>query len=74
MLSGVLAGASIYKAAGGKMGTGALLGGAAALASTFGSYYLRKSTVKSSHIVDPIIGAIEDALVIGGGVGLAKLA
>jgi uncharacterized membrane protein len=74
VLSGALAGASIYKATGGKVLTGALLGGAVALASTYGSFFLRKSTVKTSHIVDPIIGAIEDALVIGSGIGLSQLA
>lgn len=73
VLSGALAGASIYKATGGKAPMGALIGGAAAFASTFGSYFLRKSTVKTSHIIDPLIGAIEDALVIGGGAGLIQL-
>ncbi|MGF7042879.1 DUF4126 family protein [Mucilaginibacter lappiensis] len=74
VLSGALAGASIYKAIGGKAITGALIGGGAAFASTFGSYFLRKSAVKSSHIIDPVIGAIEDALVIGSGMGLSRLA
>lgn len=74
VLSGALAGAVIYKATGNNLIVGALLGGTAAFASTFGTFHLRKSVVKSSHIVDPIIGAIEDALVIGGSVGLARLA
>lgn len=73
-LSGALAGASIYKAVGGKPLTGALIGGAAAIAATYGSYFLRKNIVKANHIPDPVIGAIEDALVIGAGVGLTKLA
>jgi uncharacterized membrane protein len=71
-LSGALAGASIYKASGGNAITGALLGASAALASTFGSFYLRKETVKKTRLFDPVIGAIEDALVIGAGVGLAR--
>lgn len=74
VLSGVLAGAVIYKTAGGNIVLGALLGGTAAFASTFGTFYLRKSLVKNSHIIDPVIGAIEDALVIGSGVGLSRLA
>lgn len=73
-LSGALAGASIYKAVGGKALAGALIGGAAAIAATYGSYYLRKNIVKANHIADPWIGAAEDALVIGAGIGLNKLA
>ncbi len=72
-LSGALAGASIYKAVGGKALTGALIGGAAAIAATYASYFLRKNTVKANHIADPVIGAIEDALVIGSGFCLSKL-
>ncbi|WEA02289.1 DUF4126 family protein [Mucilaginibacter sp. SJ] len=72
-LSGALVGASIYKAVGGKTLTGAVIGGIAAIAATYGSYFLRKHTVKANHIADPVIGAIEDALVIGSGFGLSKL-
>ena len=69
-LSGSLAGACIYKASGNNALTGALLGSVAALGSTFGSYYLRKFAVDKTHIFDPYVGAIEDALVIGAGAGL----
>lgn len=72
-LSGALAGASIYKAVGGKPLVGALIGGATAIAATYGSYYLRKNIVKANHIADPWIGAVEDALVIGAGISLNKL-
>jgi uncharacterized membrane protein len=74
VLSGALAGASVYKATGGKAAMGALIGGAAAFASTFGSFFLRKGTVKSSGLMDPIVGAIEDALVIGSGIELSNAA
>jgi uncharacterized membrane protein len=73
-ISGVLVGASIFKASGNNAIVGGILGGGAAAASTFGSFFLRKATVKSSGVIDPVIGAIEDALVIGAGVGLARLA
>lgn len=73
-LSGALAGASIYKAKGHKAYVGAILGGSAAILSTFGSFYLRKATVKGTKILDPIIGSIEDALVVGASAGLAKAA
>lgn len=73
-LSGALAGASIYKASGGNALIGALLGGGTAVASTFASFFIRKATVQRSHIIDPIIGALEDALVTGGGVALTVTA
>ena len=72
-LAGALAGASINKATGGKVITGALLGASSAFVSTYLSYMLRKATVKNTGIIDPIIGAVEDALVIGAGVGLIQL-
>ncbi|QJD97883.1 DUF4126 family protein [Mucilaginibacter robiniae] len=74
MLMGALSGASIYKASGHKAYLGALIGGSAAVLSTFGSFYLRKSVVKNTKIIDPIIGGIEDALVAGSSIGLAKVA
>lgn len=73
-LSGALAGASIYKAAGEHAVTGALLGGASAIASTFVSFFARKATVKNSTMIDPLVGMIEDALVFGGSAGLATAA
>lgn len=73
-ISGALAGAGIFKASGNNAWMGALIGGSTAIASTFGSFFLRKATVKASGVVDPIIGALEDALVVGAGVGIAKLA
>jgi uncharacterized membrane protein len=69
-LAGSLAGASIYKASGNNTLTGAILGSVIALGSTFGSYYLRKFIVDKTHVFDPFIGAIEDALVVGAGAGL----
>jgi len=72
-LSGALAGASIYKAIGGSAALGAALGGTTAIAAAFGSFYLRRNTVKKTRIFDPIIGAIEDALVIGAGAALIKI-
>ncbi|MFD2872171.1 DUF4126 family protein [Mucilaginibacter ximonensis] len=73
-VSGALAGAGIFKASGGNARLGALIGASAAVASTYGSFFLRKATVKASGVIDPIIGALEDALVVGAGVGIAQLA
>jgi len=50
------------------------LGSASAAASTYLSFILRKNTVKKTKIFDPIIGAIEDALVVGAGIGLIQIA
>ncbi len=71
-LSGAVAGASIYKASGGNIYAGALLGGVTAVAATFGSFFLRKAIVKQAHLIDPVIGGIEDAIVLGAGIGLAE--
>jgi uncharacterized membrane protein len=69
-LSGSLAGASIYKAAGHNAITGALLGAVVALGASYGSYYLRKVVVDKTGIFDPYIGGVEDAIVAGAGAGL----
>lgn len=71
-VSGALAGASIYKASGGAWYTGALLGSITAGIATFGSFYLRRSLVKHAHLIDPIIGSIEDAIVLGSGLALTE--
>jgi uncharacterized membrane protein len=73
-LSGALAGASIYKSTGNNVLVGTLLGAASAAASTYLSYIVRKTIVEKTKIFDPIVGGIEDALVLGAGVGLIRLA
>jgi len=71
-ISGAVAGASIYKATGGNLYTGAILGSVTAVAATFGSFYLRKALVKQANLIDPIIGSIEDAIILGAGLSLAE--
>ncbi|QKJ29800.1 DUF4126 family protein [Mucilaginibacter mali] len=71
-LSGALAGAGIYKSAKQNAIAGALLGGITALAATYGSFYLRRALVKQAHMIDPVIGSIEDAIVLGAGLGLTE--
>lgn len=71
-LSGILTGAVVYKAADKHPVVGGLIGGAAAVASTFGCFFLRKALVKSTTIPDPYIGALEDALVIGAGIAFVR--
>jgi uncharacterized membrane protein len=72
--AGALAGASMYKANGNNAFKGAFLGAAAAFGSTFATFYLRKGFVKKTHIYDPVIGVVEDALVLGGAVFLTRSA
>jgi hypothetical protein len=56
------------------MAIGALIGSAAAFASTFGCYFLRKTIVKNTRINDPWIGALEDTIVISSAIVLIKSA
>lgn len=70
--AGALAGASIYKANGDNAFKGALLGAVAAFGSTFASFYMRKSVVKTTGLYDPIAGIIEDAIVLGGAAYIIK--
>jgi len=72
-LSGALAGASIFKATNNPVAAGAFLGAVSAAAATYASFYLRRNIVKNTSIIDPVVGGLEDALVIGAGVGLARL-
>jgi uncharacterized membrane protein len=67
-----LCGAAIYQADGKKGITGALTGGLAALASTYAFCNLRKTVCKKTGIKDPVIGGLEDALAIAGGMALVK--
>ena len=69
--SGALAGAAIYKAAGKKPLTGAILGGLVAGASTYASFYLRKA-LSGSGVGNILSGVIEDAFVVGAGIKLAQ--
>ncbi len=63
-LSGAITGAAIYKSRNGSAIAGAILGGAVAVAATYGSYYLRKKLVTVSNVNDPSIGALEDIVAL----------
>ena len=70
--SGAICGAAISKTAGRKPVPGMVIGGVAALASTFAFFYLRKSLCKALNVSDPFIGAAEDALAVAFGRSLLK--
>ncbi|GAB3530018.1 DUF4126 family protein [Pontibacter brevis] len=71
--SGALAGAAVYMMNNRKAIEGAAVGAAAAVAATYGSFYLRKTLCEKTSLADPIFGALEDALVIASGMQAAKL-
>ncbi|MBD1392205.1 DUF4126 family protein [Mucilaginibacter glaciei] len=71
-VAGIWVGASVYKAHRKKAFVGGLIGGASALAATFGCFFLRDALGKKTNIPDPIIGAVEDVMTITAGVILAK--
>lgn len=72
-LSGALAGAGIFEAAGKRPLTGAILGCVAAGISTFGSFYLRKGLSKTGA-GNFLSGVVEDAFVVSAGIKLAHSA
>ncbi|UYZ63443.1 DUF4126 family protein [Hymenobacter weizhouensis] len=69
---GALVGATLYKINRDQPVTGALLGGLAAVAATYGSYYLRQQATKSSGWPSAVVGGLEDALTMAMGLALAK--
>lgn len=63
-LMGALSGAVIYSLARRSPFAGALIAGAAAVASTYTMYYLRKEIKARTHAPDLVLGLAEDAIVI----------
>lgn len=71
-VSGAFAGAVITTANKENVAKGILIGGAAAFAATFATFYLRRYLDKSSPIKEPVTGVLEDALAIGSGILLMQ--
>ena len=63
--SGGLCGAAVFLAEGKPAATGAAVGAAAAVASTFLTFTLRHTLVKVTKLPDPAIAVAEDALMLG---------
>jgi uncharacterized membrane protein len=68
VISGALAGAVISTADKANIANGIVIGGATALAATYGTYYLRKFIDDSTFIKEPVTGVLEDALALTIGV------
>lgn len=66
-VSGALVGATLYKARGGNALSGALVGSLGAVASTFLTFWLRKTISERTHTNTSLVGLGEDALVVAGG-------
>ncbi len=72
LLSGALVGAAWYRSRHGSALSGGLLGGLAAVVSTFISYELRTGISKQTDTPVALVGVGEDALVLAGGAALLK--
>lgn len=72
IISGALVGAATYRASGSKPLKGALLGSAAAVASTYGMLALRKYLGKATGLPDTVWGLTEDATTVASGLALLK--
>jgi len=72
VLSGAVVGATLALANKQSTITGALIGGAAAAASSYLFCYLRKELVKTSGLPDASIAVLEDTLAVVGGYFIAK--
>jgi len=62
---GGLCGAAVFQAEGKPAAIGAAVGAAAAVASTFLTYTLRRNLSKATKLPDPAVAVAEDALMLG---------
>jgi uncharacterized membrane protein len=66
-VSGALVGAALCFGNGELPEAGAAFGAASALVSAFAMYHLRKRLGEALRVPDPLLGALEDAVAVGGG-------
>lgn len=70
--SGAAVGAAIYAGNHKSLASGAAVGAVAAVAATYASFFLRKTLSDKTTIADPVLGVLEDALVLGSGLKAAR--
>jgi uncharacterized membrane protein len=70
--SGALVGAALFTASRDRALTGALIGGLAALAGTYGSFYLRRALNRTGKVPNLISGLMEDAVMVSSGLAMVK--
>ncbi|AYA37658.1 hypothetical protein D3Y59_11735 [Hymenobacter oligotrophus] len=72
ILSGALVGGVMFKLGRNSLWQGALLGAAAAVASSYGALYLRKAASRNTPVKEPWTGVVEDAITLASGTALLK--
>jgi uncharacterized membrane protein len=70
--TGALAGASVAVAGGSRALEGAFVGATAAVAATYAAYHLRRFLSRTLHIPDCLVAIAEDAVVVRGGIVIAR--
>jgi uncharacterized membrane protein len=70
--SGALVGAALFTLSRDKALTGALVGGLAALAATYGSFYLRGALHHYGQVPNVTAGLLEDAVMVSSGLAMVK--
>jgi uncharacterized membrane protein len=70
--SGALVGAALFTVSRDKALTGALVGGLAALAATYGSFYLRRALHQYGKVPNITAGLLEDAVLVSSGLAMVK--
>ncbi|MCC9165487.1 DUF4126 family protein [Pontibacter harenae] len=70
--AGSAVGAAVFIANQDRAVTGAVLGGLAAIAATYGSFYLRRFLNRNVKLPNVLSGAVEDAITIGSGIVVTK--
>jgi uncharacterized membrane protein len=70
--SGALVGAALFMASQDKPLKGAVIGGMAALAGTYGSFYLRRALSKYGKVSNIVSGVMEDAVLLSSGLAMVK--
>ena len=70
--SGALVGATIFRINHDKSLNGAVLGGLAAVAGSYLSFFLRQQSTLESGLPGSLVGGLEDLLALGSGLALTK--
>ncbi|HSE97735.1 MAG TPA: DUF4126 family protein [Blastocatellia bacterium] len=70
--SGALVGGTVFAARKEPPVVGAIIGAAAAVASAFTMLFLRRKAGRNLNLPDPVVALAEDAIAIGGGMGVLK--
>ncbi|MBT9391547.1 DUF4126 family protein [Hymenobacter sp. NST-14] len=70
--AGALVGATLFKVNHDKTLNGAVLGGLAAVAGSYLSFFLRKQATLQSGLPGQLVGGLEDLLTMGSGLALTK--